>query len=780
MYDFYRQINDWRNQSPIYGTKVFYDATLHGGNIEFVIPVSSLTEANDFRIWKDLNVHDDATIQGDLRVDGFVRTTRLEYNEIQVIDSSVRQDLRIGRNLYVEQNAAIGHDLLVYDDATIKGFLHFQKGLIGTLPSTSVFESQDFNVWKDLVVQDDATVKGDFRVEGEVFGIDHDKLDNFVVAEHRVLDDDNTSSVTLWSSTNIQTKIFNLREQLSVKYEDGSSPDFQDANIHKDLIIQDDATIKDALYVEGRIKGTVDDAWRALEAQDFNVWRDLVVQDDATVKDTLRVNRLIDAQDVHIHKDFIVQHDATVKDSMIVEGFLKAGNLEYDRGEAQDFFIWKDLVVQDDATVKDDLYVEGRIKGTVDNATQAVEAQDFKAHKDLIVQDDATVKNDLYVDGRIKGTVDNAVQATEAQDFKVHKNLVGQDDATVKDSLYVDGKSYFASTIHAQRQDDGTPTLIVSGESVFEDSVLVRSDATIKEDLYIEGRFKGTLASTSITESQDFWVYGDLGTQDDATVKGNLLVEGEVFLPAVDEWQLSDTTISSNLLVRKKAHVEDNLIVDRDAFIGDDATIKGSLRVETAAEISRLHVYGLDTHTADGTYALEVQGDTLFHRNLTVYDDATVKDDLYVEGLIYGTVADLSTAETQDFKIWKDLIVQDDATVKDFLRIEGHLDIIGTHNIVAASSDNAADFDVFRDLVVHDDATVKDTFKVEGRKGDVAYGASQHTLLHAGNMRVEIGVPVLNILGKLQWYPETLLCEILYLRPVSCYKPTISSSPRTR
>lgn len=86
-----------------------------------------------------------------------------------------------------------------------------------------------------------------------------------------------------------------------------------------------DATVKQDLIVEGRVFGSVSSDTLTEEAQDFKVHRDLIVQDDATVKDTLYVNGPIkgvveEAQDFWVHKDLIVQDDATVKGQITVEG----------------------------------------------------------------------------------------------------------------------------------------------------------------------------------------------------------------------------------------------------------------------------------------------------------------------------------------------------------------------------------------------------------------------------------------------------------------------------
>jgi predicted acyltransferase (DUF342 family) len=90
------------------------------------------------------------------------------------------------------------------------------------------------------------------------------------------------------------------------------------------------------------------------------------------------------------------------------------------------------------------------------------------------------------------------------------------------------------------------------------------------------------------------------------------------------------------------------------------------------------------------------------------YGDATVKQDLYVEGnLIGGNVLTAGATEAQDFHVWLDLIVQRDSTVKGQLRVDG-----GIANQLPGILE-VYDLHVYDHATVHGDSTVKGEFRVE-------------------------------------------------------------------
>lgn len=165
---------------------------------------------------------------------------------------------------------------------------------------------------------------------------------------------------------------------------------------------------------------------------------------------------------------------------------------------------------------------------------------------------------------------------------------------------------------------------------------------------------------------------------------------------------------------------------------------------------ARRKIYGIDAvnifKKSSLLYFLEQLGADDMQSKLW-YGDATIKQDLHVEGELFGTVSsDVLTEQAQDFKVHKDLVVQDDATVKDDLHVDDRLFIgghiasqdgfwrdTGTLGILSSSHiefypggtvnfyNHSVNFDsvgglwILEDLKIQDDATLKNQITVEGQ-----------------------------------------------------------------
>jgi len=194
-------IDDLHVEGNIYGDgglQILEDSQLQA------VRISGQLDAQNAHFWNEIQVHEDATVTGNMYVDGKIYGEIVpaptpgahdhDYTSPIFQDATTKDDLVVEGNIFGSGTLDIGNivaggivgtsleisgdtnlqdvfvwkDLVVQDDATVKGDLIVDGIISGTFDPNSLVEAQDFTIWKDLIVYDDATVKDDVRVEGDI------------------------------------------------------------------------------------------------------------------------------------------------------------------------------------------------------------------------------------------------------------------------------------------------------------------------------------------------------------------------------------------------------------------------------------------------------------------------------------------------------------------------------------------------------------------------------------------------------------------------------------
>jgi len=682
-----------------------------GGNQGLVVQ-SKLVKIPD-----DLIVYDDATVKGDLLIDGHL--------QFESSDLSVSRDATIKGNLYVEGFAYGTYESSAYSEGDSPDF-------------------QDMFIRNDLLIWHDATVKGDIYLEGRSHGIDHDQLDNFVVNEHRAMDDDATSSVTLWSSSEIHWRLKDLADRLSGAggYSEGDSPDFQDLFVRKDLLVQDDATVKDwilankidaevvktkkikgksplVIQADATFAGSLTKGIRVEPVPDFR--KDITIRRDATVKQTLYVedrifmkpnkygapNPLILMQG-NLGRWFRIQQNA--QDNLQFTGNIgQGGYYQFEGGGMR--IRWapaagdmKDVALigidgrthwKTDATFNQCVYIKGSESRfqAYDHVNQKLEhgiSEDFisgkhpyKIVKGIVVESrpyslDSTVKGMLRVEGHLTAASSDITPA--AHDHNWSSPIFS--DTTIKQNLSVEDRLYF-----------GEKGAYISGSS--------GNDIDISNDLIL------TSGGIAITQGNVAWAILTAQVSGDGVSRVSILPDGKI------EWG-SGAANRDTYLERQSAHT---LKTGGDFIVQQDTTVKQDFYLE-----GNLFAGTVSTTTLWAGSSIITGGGIVIQDDLLVWNDATVKDHLRVEGPITSNSWITSTVRCQapfgvfvlglfeninvTSSVIGDLLVYDDATVKGDLRIDG---LIAVDNIMVRD-----------DIIVRDDATIKGDLVVEGGRGNLS------------------------------------------------------------
>lgn len=657
MYDFYRHIDNWRDQPDIYGRKTFReDMTVKGD-----IYADGLLFAN---VANAINVGDDAflgdaTFKGYVYVDKTLRAEKYEYKDIVVIDTTTKQDLHVGRRLFVEKSSELG-----------------------------AAEIQDGHIWKDLRVQHDATVKDALHVENNAL------ISGKLEVEDDILGGKSFTARDATISHNVYIKHWlQVEGPVAFNGEGGSFP-LQDAQVHISPTVDDDhesgyghrftglavqPVSKSDNLSASRLYGIVsipsynpDDPGSYLGTlMGLNVGASLLsneketyignitgiscninwIGDDSTTGTAVGIDQYFvdNAADNKIVGNIYGLRIRDIPAAVITDIAKGPGdgviwNIWTGRGGRH--WLGDDVIMRHDATVSEDLYVSGSIHGTVVGGYKEgddLDIQDVVIRKDLLVQDDATIKGDIHLEGRDFGFSGGSGGEQDAADnFRVRSTLV-TDDATVRDDLFVDG------------------------DVVFRKDLTIYDDATIKNDLYVDGIIFGGGITTD--EAQDFHIHKDLRVQDDATIKDRLVVEGHFDLQG--DVDIDDLIVREDLLVKRDATIYRDLFVGEDLFVKRDATILQDLHVDG-------RTFGIDHDQLDGFVAGE-------HISLPNTIANVLTDHNLANHSSLGLYSEGDDIDVGDIISRKDLLVQDDATVKDDLRIENaiYLGKDGMEGIIA-------------------------------------------------------------------------------------------------
>ena len=247
-------------------------------------------------------------------------------------------------------------------------------------------------------------------------------------------------------------------------------------------------------------------------------------------------------------------------------------------------------------------------------------------------------------------------------------------------------------------KSDFTTDVTTTQRLFVDDDVTMNKRLFIVNDLSLGGNLLMRGTNSKIT------VF-DLSINDDASVKGDLHVDGNLYANFADgsipqsalEAGESSSSFTTDLATTKRAFVDEDMTLGKSLFLANDLSMGG--RLFLGSQISKIDVY-----------------------DLSVNDDASIKGDLHVDGNFFATnYADDSIPQsaiiggvgsnvfTEDIQAGARAFVDEDVTFKKRLFIVNDLSLGG--NVFMGN--NNSKVTVF-DLSVNDDASITGDLHVGG------------------------------------------------------------------
>ena len=700
MGDFRADGNVWLAVEGVY-PKVVYVGATNDDNIVFVADVSSNFIPN----------HDTTFDLG---------TSTQQWRELFVQDISASNDVFVDNDLLVSSNGTIGQDFRVSGATVVGGYTE----LSGTL-----------DVKGFTTLHDDLSVKGDMYVDGNAYlsaGIDGNiyvgdvNTDNVIfnadVDSNIIPDDDVTYD--LGTSTQQWRELF---------VQDVSATN--DIFIDNDLLVSANGTVGHDFRVSGAtVVGGYTELSGTLDVKDFTT-----LHDDLSVKGDMYVDGNVflsagESGEIYLGTD---NTDNVIFRADVDSDIIPDDDVTYDLGTStqqwrelfvqdvsatNDIFIDNDLLVSANGTIGQDFRVSGAVVvGGYTELSGTLDVKDFTT-----LHDDLSVKGDLYVDGNayLSAGVDGNIYVgdvdTDNVIFRadVDSNIIPDDDVT-----------FDLGTSTQQWRELFVQDVSASNDIFVDNDLLVSANGTVGEDF----RVSGAVVVGGYTELSGTLDVKDFTTlHDDLSVKGDMYVDGNVFLSAGSSGEIYLGTDNTDNVIFN-ADVDSNIIPDddvtfdlgtstqqwRELFV-QDISASNDIFVDNDLLVSANGTIGQDFRVSGATVVggyTELSGTLDVKDFTTLHDDLSVKGDMYVDGNVF-----LSAGESGE------IYLGTDSTDNVIFNADVDSNIIPDNNItfdLGTSTqqwrelfvqDVSASNDVFvdNDLLVSANGTVGEDFRVSG------------------------------------------------------------------
>ncbi|MBQ8418497.1 MAG: YadA C-terminal domain-containing protein [Phascolarctobacterium sp.] len=301
----------------------------------------------------------------------------------------------------------------------------------------------------------------------------------------------------------------------------------------------------------------------------LNVENDLVVQDNATVREQLNVEGQL-----------IVQENATVREQLNVEGELVTQKDAVVKGELE---VWQDLDVTGTIEGKDFKNADGSFKVSDSGALTAAN-ENFKVETDgsVVAKDFANSNNSFKVSdaGKITATggaeISGGLTADTAAvsgNTTVGGTLEVTGATTLKDRLDVDKGASFANQ-NVNIEDNGRTTFKnTSGSETVINGGVLRNETVMTQRVEV-GEANG---DNTVTKGDGFYVKDGVNVVSKLTQDGLYVGEDKFTVEA----KSGNTTVGGTLDVTGKATFKD------DAEFDKDVKVDGRLDVASGASIKK-------------------------------------------------------------------------------------------------------------------------------------------------------------------------------------------------
>jgi hydroxyacyl-ACP dehydratase HTD2-like protein with hotdog domain len=695
----------------------------------------SLTGSTGKAIIQDLSINQNASVKGDLHVDGnFVATfadgsiprsaleadaasgtiaVDLSANKRAFIDGDVTMrkrlfvanDLSLGGNIFMGTATTAKltvQDISVNDDVSVKGDLHVDGNLIANFADESIPQSAlqagaasgtitiDLSANKRAFIDDDVTMRkrlfiaNDLSLGGDIFmGSANSKL---TVQDISVNDD-----LSVTGDLHVGGKF------LVSGYEDNSIPQSAIIGGVGSNVFTEDLSANQRAFVDGDVTLRK----RLFVANDLSLGGSIFLGSGSSKVVTQEISaQIINTNDLHVDGAFSANNfpDNTIPQSAIIGG-VGSNVITEDLSANQRAFVDGDVTLNKRLFVASDLSLGGNIfMGTA--ATAKLTAQD------LSINDDLSVKGVLHVDGALianypDGSIPSSAVAADATagtftvDISANQNINVDGDATFNKGLVIASDLSLGGKI------------FMGGAA----GALEVRDVSINNDLTVTGNIFGNYPSETIPQSA---IIGGVGSN---VVTEDLFAQKRAF---VDE----DATLKKRLFIANdlsnagKLFMTTSQIQVKDISVNNDVTVAGNLFATYPSEsIPQSAIIG-------GVGSNVITDDLVAQKRAFVDEDATVRQRLFVSndlsmgGSIFMGQPN-ARIETTDLSLAGDLTVDKNVIIKGALNVEQY-----TNSAIINTTTTNYELIVSQDLSLNGNLSVSNDAEVTNR---VFIGPSQAT-----------------------------------------------------
>jgi predicted acyltransferase (DUF342 family) len=695
----------------------------------------SLTGSTGKAIIQDLSINQNASVKGDLHVDGnFVATfadgsiprsaleadaasgtiaVDLSANKRAFIDGDVTMrkrlfvanDLSLGGNIFMGTATTAKltvQDISVNDDVSVKGDLHVDGNLIANFADESIPQSAlqagaasgtitiDLSANKRAFIDDDVTMRkrlfiaNDLSLGGDIFmGSANSKL---TVQDISVNDD-----LSVTGDLHVGGKF------LVSGYEDNSIPQSAIIGGVGSNVFTEDLSANQRAFVDGDVTLRK----RLFVANDLSLGGSIFLGSGSSKVVTQEISaQIINTNDLHVDGAFSANNfpDNTIPQSAIIGG-VGSNVITEDLSANQRAFVDGDVTLNKRLFVASDLSLGGNIfMGTA--ATAKLTAQD------LSINDDLSVKGVLHVDGALianypDGSIPSSAVAADATagtftvDISANQNINVDGDATFNKGLVIASDLSLGGKI------------FMGGAA----GALEVRDVSINNDLTVTGNIFGNYPSETIPQSA---LIGGVGSN---VVTEDLFAQKRAF---VDE----DATLKKRLFIANdlsnagKLFMTTSQIQVKDISVNNDVTVAGNLFATYPSEsIPQSAIIG-------GVGSNVITDDLVAQKRAFVDEDATVRQRLFVSndlsmgGSIFMGQPN-ARIETTDLSLAGDLTVDKNVIIKGALNVEQY-----TNSAIINTTTTNYELIVSQDLSLNGNLSVSNDAEVTNR---VFIGPSQAT-----------------------------------------------------
>jgi len=554
----------------------------------------------------------------------------IELNNASVRFTSVdhRGDFRVGDNFYVDQETGqVVFNAASLDVVTPNG-LTFQTGGDTTFIDGTKIETGNFRISGNTI----ETTTGDFNIDsisGQVniqkntnITGDLDVTGNVTVGGNVTIGDADTDSIEFASEidSNIVPNvdaIFNLGAT-NKRWKNVYTNNFDNGNIkiEGNQIISTDSNSDIEINAAGTGKVVID--------SELQVTGDTVYDGDVTINSPLTVNgqSTFDGDISQTSGSITINQDLTVSDTLTVTGQANFENIQIDGNVIRTTQSNSDLELQSNGTGKvvftdSDLEIGGdlNVTGTTtfnNLAATGTITTDSLVSNTAIINGNAQFEEILIDDNFITTTTSNA--DLELRASGTGNILIPNNNVNITGDLDVSGTVTFNS---------------LSGDIYTVNTLTVNDAVTINgqaqfEDIEINDNYITTTQSNSDLQLRASGT-GQVRIEDDATVTGNLTVDGTTTLTGAltgTTATIEDLTVTNNMTIQGQINfdnieINDNIITTTESNSDLELRANGTGKViipNNNLEIS-------NDFNVDGTTSLQTATITdLTSTNLTVND----------------------------------------------------------------------------------------------------------------------------------------------------------------